>query len=225
MYLLKYYKNSYLSYFLMYFFFFFSLAFFSGFLSVYLMDQGFSASQVSFVVSCSFILSVIVQPFIGKLNDVYESKYVNGVLLLIAGLLGIVFMFLKNIYLIALVYSLVLSITNGTNPIIERMAVLSRFKYGSIRVWATIGYAIATIISGYIYKNIGSFSLYVFFAIGEFLCVIGLLGTQKERIRSIKNIMTKLKMSFKEAIAFLEIPEDEVLELEDAFNNDLKNKN
>ena len=48
-------------------------------------------------------------------------------------------------------------------------------------------------------------------------------GTQKERIRSIKNIMTKLKMSFKEAIAFLEIPEDEVLELEDAFNNDLKN--
>ena len=137
MYLLKYYKNSYLSYFLMYFFFFFSLAFFSGLLSVYLMDQGFSASQVSFVVSCSFILSVIVQPFIGKLNDVYESKYVNGVLLLIAGLLGIIFMFLKNIYLIALVYSLVLSITNGTNPIIERMAVLSRFKYGSIRVWAT----------------------------------------------------------------------------------------
>ena len=58
------------------------------------------------------------------------------------------------------------------------MAILSRFKYGSIRVWATIGYAIATIISGYIYKNIGSFSLYVFFAIGEFLCVIGLLGTQ-----------------------------------------------
>ena len=31
-------------------------------------------------------------------------------------------------------------------------------------------------------------------------------------------------MSFKEAIAFLEIPEDEVLELEDAFNNDLKKR-
>ena len=45
--------------------------------------------------------------------------------------------------------------------------------------------------------------------------------------RRIKSIMTKLKMSFKEAIAFLEIPEDEVLELEleDVFNNDLKNKN
>ena len=173
----KHYKNSYLSYFLMYFFFFFCLAFFSGFISVYLMDQGYSASKVSFVVSCSFILSVIVQPFIGKLNDQYESRYVNSILLLIAGVSGIIFIFLKNIYLIALVYSLVLAITNGTNPIIERMAVLSRFKYGSIRIWATIGYAVATMISGFLYKNIGPYSLYVFFAIGELLCVIGILGT------------------------------------------------
>lgn len=104
----KHYKNSYLSYFLMYFFFFFCLAFFSGFISVYLMDQGYSASEVSFVVSCSFVLSVIVQPFIGKLNDQYESRYVNSLLLLIAGVSGIIFIFLKNIYLIALVYSLVL---------------------------------------------------------------------------------------------------------------------
>ena len=173
----KHYKNSYLSYFLMYFFFFFCLAFFSGFISVYLMDQGYSASQVSFVVSCSYVLSVIVQPFIGKLNDQHESRYVNSLLLLIAGVSGIIFIFLKNIYLIAFVYSLVLAITNGTNPIIERMAILSRFKYGSIRVWATIGYAVATIIAGSLYKNIGPYSLYVFFAIGELLCVIGILGT------------------------------------------------
>ena len=173
----KHYKNSYLSYFLMYFFFFFCLAFFSGFISVYLMDQGYSASEVSFVVSCSYVLSVIVQPFIGKLNDQYESRYVNSILLLIAAVSGIIFIFLKSIYLIAFVYSLVLAITNGTNPIIERMAILSRFKYGSIRVWATIGYAVATIIAGSLYKNIGPYSLYVFFAIGELLCVIGILGT------------------------------------------------
>lgn len=57
--------------------------------------------------------------------------------------------------------------------------------------------------------------------------ILGLEAIKSERVRNIKSIMTKLKMSFKEAIAFLEIPEDEVLELEleDAFNNDLKNKN
>ena len=190
----KHYKNSYLSYFLMYFFFFFCLAFFSGFISVYLMDQGYSASKVSFVVSCSFILSVIVQPFIGKLNDQYESRYVNSILLLIAGVSGIIFIFLKNIYLIALVYSLVLAITNGTNPIIERMAILSRFKYGSIRVWATIGYAVATIIAGSLYKNIGPYSLYVFFAIGELLCVIGILGTHSI-LPPVKKTKEKISMT------------------------------
>ena len=55
--------------------------------------------------------------------------------------------------------------------------------------------------------------------------MLELEARKSERVRNIKSIMTKLKMSFKEAIAFLEIPEDEVLELEDAFNNDLKNKN
>ena len=63
------------------------------------------------------------------------------------------------------------------------------------------------------------------------MCNLGealeLEAIKSERVRNIKSIMTKLKMSFKEAIAFLEIPEDEVLELEleDVFNNDLKNKN
>ena len=191
---LKHYHDSYLSYFLMYFFFFFSLAFFSGFISVYLMDQGYSASQVSFVVSCSYILSVIVQPFIGKLNDQYESRYVNSILLLASGMLGIIFIFLKNIYLITVAYSLVLAITNGTNPIIERMAILSRFKYGSIRVWATIGYAVATIIAGLIYKNIGPYSLYIFFAIGELLCVIGILGTHSI-LPPIEKIVEKVSMT------------------------------
>ena len=82
----------------MYFFFFFSLAFFSGFISVYLMDQGYSASQVSF---CCFLFLYIIRHcsalLLEKLNDQYESRYVNSILLLAAGMLGIIFIFLKNI--------------------------------------------------------------------------------------------------------------------------------
>ncbi|WRK52088.1 MFS transporter [Coprobacillaceae bacterium CR2/5/TPMF4] len=71
---MKYYKNSYLSYLLMYFFYFFSLAVFSGYISVYLMDKGYQSTQVSFVVSCSFVLSMIIQPIVGYLNDHYHQK-------------------------------------------------------------------------------------------------------------------------------------------------------
>lgn len=42
-------------------------------------------------------------------------------------------------------------------------------------------------------------------------------GTQNERIKNIRKLMIKLKMSFKEAIQFLDIPEDEVKEIEKYF--------
>ena len=197
---IKQYENSYLSYFLMYFFFFFCVALFSGFISVYLMDMGFRASQVSFVVSCSFILSMLVQPFIGKLNDKYEPKYVNSLLLATTIILALIFVRIRNLYLIAIIYSIVLSIINGTRPIIERMAVLSKYKYGSIRVWATIGYALATMISGYLYAYIAPWSLYIVFGIGEILCVIGILGTKNTVVETKENVSFKEKVSIRKII-------------------------
>ena len=44
-------------------------------------------------------------------------------------------------------------------------------------------------------------------------------GTQNERIKNITKLMIKLKMSFKEAIQFLDIPEDEVKEIEKYFKS------
>lgn len=131
---MKKYQGSYLSYFLMYMFYYLSMALFSGLISVYLMDKGYKASDVSLVVSCSFILSMITQPFIGNLCDRYDKKRVNGILLAIAGVFGILFVLANNIYLIALIYSVALAILNGVNPIIERMATISKHKYGLIRI-------------------------------------------------------------------------------------------
>ena len=44
-------------------------------------------------------------------------------------------------------------------------------------------------------------------------------GTQKKNIEHIRKLMIKLKMSFKEAIQFLDIPEDEVKEIEKYFKS------
>ncbi|WRK52087.1 hypothetical protein SD457_16585 [Coprobacillaceae bacterium CR2/5/TPMF4] len=58
----------------------------------------------------------------------------NMIILLLAAMLGICFIFVKNIYTIALIYSLALGLFNSTNPVIENMATLSRFQYGKIRI-------------------------------------------------------------------------------------------
>ena len=74
--MLKRYKNSYLSYFLMYNFYYLSWAVFSALISVYLLGKGFKASEVSLVVSTSFLTSMIFQPVIGMLSDKYDVKKV-----------------------------------------------------------------------------------------------------------------------------------------------------
>lgn len=186
------YKNSYLSYLLMYFFYFFSLAVFSGYISVYLMDKGYHASQVSMVVSWSFILSMIIQPIVGYLNDHYHQKKLNILILFISAVLGICFIYAQNIYLIALIYSLALGLFNAANPVIENMATLSRFSYGKIRIWGTIGYAVASKVSGVIYDYVSPEAMYIFFTIGLIFCIIGIYGTQNvKQVKIQKKEKTK----------------------------------
>lgn len=186
------YKNSYLSYLLMYFFYFFSLAVFSGYISVYLMDKGYHASQVSMVVSWSFILSMMIQPIVGYLNDHYHQKKLNILILFISAVLGICFIYAQNIYLIALIYSLALGLFNAANPVIENMATLSRFSYGKIRIWGTIGYAVASKVSGVIYDYVSPEAMYIFFTIGLIFCIIGIYGTQNvKQVKIQKKEKTK----------------------------------
>lgn len=194
---MKKYEGSYLSYFLMYMFYYLSMALFSGLISVYLMDKGYKASEVSFVVSCSYILSMITQPFIGNLCDRYDKKKVNMILLVISSVFGFIFILVNNIYLIAIVYSVVLALLNGVNPIIERMATVSKHKYGLIRIWGTIGYASGSQLSGIIYRYISPNAMFLFFVISILLCVLGIFGTKD--VKAIEK-QTNEKTSMKEVL-------------------------
>ena len=75
----------------MYNFYYLSWALFSALISVYLMNMGFRASDVSLVVSASFLTSLITQPIIGKWNDQYDLKVVNTILFVIAIIGAILF--------------------------------------------------------------------------------------------------------------------------------------
>lgn len=176
--MLKRYKNSYLSYFLMYNFYYLSWAVFSALISVYLLDKGFKASEVSLVVSTSFLTSMIFQPVIGMLSDCFDVKKVNFVLFGLAALGGLAFMFADSLIAIIIGYSFVLTLINGTTPVMEKIASSSPYQYGKIRIWGTIGYAIGSWLAGMIYQCISPSSIFVCFIITMTLCIIGLLGTE-----------------------------------------------
>ena len=176
--MLERYKNSYLCYFLMYNFYYLSWAIFSALISIYLLDKGFKASEVSLVVSTSFLTSMIFQPVIGMFSDRYDVKKVNFVLFTLAGIGGLAFMFASSLITITIGYSLVLTLINGTNPVMEKIASSSPYQYGKIRIWGTIGYATGSWLAGMIYQLISPSAIFICFIITMILCIIGLLGTQ-----------------------------------------------
>lgn len=178
--ILKRYKNSYLSYFLMYIFYYLSWALFSALISVYLMNMGFKASDVSLVVSASFLASLVTQPIIGGWSNKYDIKKVNVILFIVAALGGIVFMLSKDLIMIAISYSLVLMMINGSNPVMEKIATASPYQYGKIRIWGTIGYALGSQLAGIIYDKIAPQAIFIVFVITMMLCIIGLLGTKPQ---------------------------------------------
>lgn len=176
--MLERYKNSYLSYFLMYNFYYLSWAVFSALISVYLLGKGFKASEVSLVVSTSFLTSMIFQPVIGMFSDRYDVKKVNFVLFTLAGIGGLAFMFADSLITITIGYSFVLTLINGTNPVMEKIASSSPYQYGKIRIWGTIGYATGSWLAVMIYQLISPSAIFICFIITMILCIIGLLGTQ-----------------------------------------------
>lgn len=197
------YQGSYTSYLLMYFFFYFCIALFSCFISVYLLDLGYQATQVSFVVASSYLLSALTQPFIGRMNDKVDQKKWNTLMMSIAMIASLIFTHLHNILLIALVYSIVLSLLNSTKVIVENKALYSKYQYSSIRIWATIGYAVGSKLGGVLYDVISPQSLYYLFFIGMLLCVIGFIGTQDVKKESVTEQEEKTSHNSKNIIIYL----------------------
>ncbi|WP_247905683.1 MFS transporter [Streptococcus anginosus] len=169
-------QNSYFAYFLMYNFYFLSYSLFSTLISVYMLDKGYSASQVSFVVSASFFSSMIVQPIMGVFNDMIGIKKVTiySFLLIIVG--AIFFMQANNLLLLTIWYSAVLMLVNGVNPVMDVLAAQSPYTYGKIRIWGTFGYAMGSQLAGLIYKFISPQAIFIVFIGMMCVSILGVLG-------------------------------------------------
>ena len=169
-------QNSYFAYFLMYNFYFLSYALFSTLISVYMLDKGYSASQVSLVVSASFFSSMIVQPLMGILNDKIGIKKVTIYSFLLINIAAIFFMQANNLLLLTVWYSAVLMLVNGVNPVMDVLAARSPYTYGKIRIWGTFGYAMGSQLAGLIYKFISPQAIFIVFISMMCVSILGVFG-------------------------------------------------
>lgn len=173
----KRYKGSYFSYVLIFFFFYFCMAVFSSVLSVYLTGLGMTASQMSLVVSAAGLFSFFMVPLVGYLYDrVSKPRALSAAIVLGAGVLGLVFSRSRSVWVLFLLDGLIMSLINSQMPVCERMAGASRYRYGTLRVWGTFGYAAGAQGAGLAMEHVGPGFIFVLLFFGTLLSLLGFAG-------------------------------------------------
>ena len=177
--MLKKYKNSYLSFVLLYLGFYLAFAAYSAVLSVYLTGIGKNDQEMSFILSAASIFSLGIGPVLGYINDrARRPKLVAGGLIFAAAALGMVFSAMDGMWVLFVLNGLIMTALNGLSSICERLAGDSRFRYGVLRVWGTIGFAAGVQGAGLAIEHLPGYALFLLVAASCGLCFLGLLGAQ-----------------------------------------------
>lgn len=166
--------KGYLSYSSIYFFYFFAMAVFGSMLSVYLSGNGKTTGEISFIVSASGLFTMIAQPFLGILYDLTGwRKRLSVILLLLSAATGIIFGFTRNTAALFILNGLSMAFLNSVNPVCEQLASSSPYRYGVLRLWGAVGYAVGTQVAGIVLDYGAPVFLFVLFAISVGVTCLG----------------------------------------------------
>ncbi|WP_078544915.1 MFS transporter [Litchfieldia alkalitelluris] len=180
----------------------------TSYLPLYLFHKGFSASQVGILLAIGPFASLISEPMGGFLSD--KIKSIKKVLLIcIIGMLvsGIILFQLDHFAAIALViYCLFffLAPSGGlSDSLSQKTADQTNVSFGSIRLWGSLGFGIASITIGYLLAYIGGVeNVVVPFVL---FCVIVLVACLF--LKDIKVTDSSAKVNVKDAfLLFKNIP-------------------
>ncbi|MGE8017368.1 MFS transporter [Peribacillus frigoritolerans] len=145
------------------------LAIFIPFLPVYLADQGLRPAQIGFIIGTGGFVTLITQPLWGMISD--KTRTIRKVLLLLIFFSGVIGYFLYDsssylqlILFAMLLYFFLMPIDPLTESLNFTMAEKSGISYGSIRTYGALGYAVISLITGYVMSYFGANSLAFLFA-------------------------------------------------------------
>lgn len=189
-------KGSYLSYVMIYFFAFFAMSSFSAVLSVYLTGTGKSAAETAFIVSAAGFFSLGVVPAAGMLSDrLGKVRPVAIACLLVMAGLSLLFPLTGRVGVLFLLNGMIMSFYGATMPIHERLASVCKYRYGSLRVWGTLGYAAGVQAAGVAIQSFPAWVLFATVAVSALLAATGYLGAEEPAPASPDRERTRVPFS------------------------------
>lgn len=140
-----------------------------GFASLYLLDSGFTNTEIGMIMAVAGIISAILQPVIAEYADRPSSpslKKIVLVLILFQLILGLLMLlsFRKTIFFTGLLYGSTITLLQLLNPFINSLGMESinqgkRLNFGAARGMGSVAYAIMSYLLGAIAEKAGAVSV------------------------------------------------------------------
>lgn len=171
-------RGSYPAYALTYFFFYWSLGVFTSVLSMYLTGIGKSKAEMSFIMSASSLFGVVLIPIVGYINDkLRKPRLICTVMMACVAVFGILFALVRETMLLFLLNGSIMGFISSLSPVSERMATSTKYRYGTIRIWGTFGYAAAVQVACAMMEFTSPQLIFVSVSVSAVLAIVGFLGT------------------------------------------------
>lgn len=158
------------------FFYYWIVSMINAFLPLLFRFKGLSPAQIGIVLSVGPIVAIFSQPFWGVVSDKKQSVKNVIIFLLMATLItGLAVFFSPTMSLLILMMMIFHFFMSPIQPLLDSLSTVfakeKRVSYGSIRVWGSIGFAIASFVLGTIIGIIGIQYLWIIYSI----IIIGVL--------------------------------------------------
>ncbi|MGI8913135.1 MAG: MFS transporter [Chloroflexota bacterium] len=130
------------------------------YLSIFFQEHGRSDTQIGLIFAVASIGGVLAQPVLGLLAD-RASDY-RRILALSVGLSPLIALgyFFSPTYWLLLVTALALSVVQSiatplSDAVTAELSGVHTFTFGQVRLWGSLGFALATALGGYLYSRVG----------------------------------------------------------------------
>jgi len=183
------------------------------FINLFYVSLGFSGKQIGFISSTSAIVGMLASPlWVSAVKRHPQARRILQIALIL-GALGYILIGLQKIFpLVIFIIFLHSLASSGIMPISDSMAVTvaqeSDSGYGSVRVWASVGWIICVLSSGWLVARFGYIAAFVGICL-MWLTASGLIFFIKPHYFSSHQLVDQPKPNVRVALQF--IRQDKVL--------------
>lgn len=129
-------------------------------------------------MSASSLFGVVLIPIVGYINDkLRKPRLICTVMMACVAVFGILFALVRETMLLFLLNGCIMGFISSLSPVSERMATSTKYRYGTIRIWGTFGYAAAVQVACAMMEFTSPQLIFVSVSVSAVLAIVGFLGT------------------------------------------------